>query len=141
MRLSDWLVWVSCQPLVLEGDQVPGLGPSAGHSLLAAVFQSWRLSNLGALWFGMCGIGTHSCGVSTGVCRVAMLVDEGLLSLLGLMCNGPSRFGVQVVLLVFIDFGQPLCCMLVNFIVVLVKNGLPGLFVGIVDLGCPLPSG
>ena len=68
------------------------------------------------------------------------LVDEGLLSLLCLVRNGPAWFGVQVVLLVFIDFGQSLCGMFVNFVVVLVEYVLPGLFVGIVDLGCPLPS-
>ena len=66
-------------------DQDPGLGPSAGHSLLAAVLQSWQLSDLDALGFDMCG-------------------------------------------------------MFVNFVVVLVEYVLPGLFVGIVDLGCPLPS-
>ena len=58
-------------------DQDPGLGPSAGHSLLAAVLQSWQLSDLDALGFDMCGIGTRFCGVSIGVCLAAMAVCTG----------------------------------------------------------------
>ena len=68
------------------------------------------------------------------------LVDEGLLTLLGLVRNSPPRFGVQVVVFVLVDLGQSLCCMLVNFIVIVVQNGLPSFFVRIVDLCCPFPG-
>ena len=68
------------------------------------------------------------------------LGDEGLFSLLGLVSGGSTWFGVQVVFLVLIDFGQSLCGVFVNVVVVLVEYVLPGLFVGVVDLGCPLPS-
>ena len=50
-----------------------------------------------------------------------------------------ARPGLEV-LLVLIDFGQSLCGVFVNVVVVLVEYVLPGLFVGVVDLGCPLPS-
>ena len=68
------------------------------------------------------------------------LVDEGLLALLGFVCICSTRFGVQVVVLVLVDRGQPLRSMLVYFIMVVVQNGLPCLLVLVVDLGVSLPG-
>ena len=74
--------------------------------------------------------------------RLAWLLalgDEGLFSLLGLVSGGSTWFGVQVVFLVLIDFGQTRGRMFVDLQVVLVEDVLPSFFVWVVDAGCPLP--
>ena len=67
------------------------------------------------------------------------LGDEVLFPLFGLVANSSPRFGVQVVVLVVVDFGQSSCSVFVNLKVVLVEDALPGFFVWVVDAGCPLP--
>ena len=68
------------------------------------------------------------------------LSDEGLFPLLGFVANCSAWLGVQVVILVIIDFGQTCSRMLVDLEVILVEDALPGFFVWVVDAGCPLPS-
>ena len=67
------------------------------------------------------------------------LGDEGLFPLPGLVGSSSTWFGVQVVVLVVVDFGQSSSRMLVDLKVVLVEDALPGFFVWVVDAGCPLP--
>ena len=67
------------------------------------------------------------------------LGDEVLFPLFGLVANSSPRFGVQVVVLVVVDFGQSSCSVFVNLKVVLVEDALPGFFLRGVDAGGPLP--
>ena len=67
------------------------------------------------------------------------LSNEGLFPLLGLVRSGSAWLGVEIVLFVFIDFGQTGSGVLVDLKVILIKDALPSFFVRVVDAGCPLP--
>ena len=67
------------------------------------------------------------------------LSDEGLFPLLGFVANCSAWLGVQVVILVIIDFGQTGSRMLVDLEVVLVEDALPGFFVRAVDAAGSFP--
>ena len=67
------------------------------------------------------------------------LCNEGLFPLLCFVANCSAWLGVQVVILVIIDFGQTGSRMLVDLEVVLVEDALPGFFVWVVDAACALP--
>ena len=58
--------------------------------------------------------------VLTGLPWLLALSDEGPFPLLGLVRCGSAWFGVGIVLFVFIDFGQPSSCMLVDLKVILI---------------------
>ena len=67
------------------------------------------------------------------------LCNEGLFPLLCFVANCSAWLGVQVVILVIIDFGQTGSRMLVDLEVVLVEDALPGFFVRAVDAAGSFP--
>ena len=68
-----------------------------------------------------------------------LALRNGLFPLLCFVANCSAWLGVQVVILVIIDFGQTGSRMLVDLEVVLVEDALPGFFVWVVDAACALP--
>ena len=94
---------------------------------------------------GLAGVelGAAAVGLPLMLARLPGLLtlsDEGLFPLLGLVGCCSARFGVQIVLLVFVDFGQSGGRMCVDLQVILVEDALPCFFLGVVDASCPLPS-
>ena len=74
---------------------------------------------------GLAGVALISATVGlplvlTGLPWLLALSDEGLFPLLGLVRCGSAWFGVEIVLLVFVDFGQTSSRMLVDLKVILI---------------------
>ena len=71
----------------------------------------------------------------------AAMLDELLFVLFGLFALAPWRLLAQVVLFVRKHCGEPCCCMSVDGLVILIKDGLPSCGFAIVKVICPLPGG